>query len=449
MKKVAFAPRGDQKIKKFLTGGLAGGAAIGTSIALLNYLNDLYKETQAGNSQDDNTLYVDLPAEEEDPRLGKQATVSGGVALTGGLLALLGSSAAVRNIYQEIKKKELQKQLDQAQVAYSGKVLEEADSEKIAAAGGAPMAGGDWLTSLPISMLLLTSLASGALTYKGLNKHFPATKKPQSLEPKRVVVRRKTSQPGFYEEENDEETEKPASYDELATDQERADDALEFVIKLAMHNPAPHSDLKNLVYGVAAGRHNELCNARLDCGMDTVLSLVKNASHLKLSAERVDLAISRCVKSAYLRPTIELMAYAEFNDMAPTFVKAASDMTEEAQDALIKIASALGVAVRREFWLGRYDKCFEVSKEAGIGSDILEGLMDGSLEDDEALSHDEDGAGDVPLTMETESEVSQSQRPEDQNSEDKKQVRADNEEESDSEDQIDELMSNMSGGTGA
>lgn len=439
MKNTVFDPRASQKIKKFLTGGLATGTAAGTGIALLNYLNDLYKDTQEGNSTDDDVLYVDLPQEEALP---KEATISGGTALTAGILATAGSAAAVQNIYQEIKKRQLQKELDKAQVAYTGKVLEEAEAEKEASVGSS-MSKGDLATSIPVSLLLLTTLASGALTYKGLNKHFPATKKPQSITPKRVVIRDKKPQPAVYDEEpNEEEIQKNASYEDQFSEQERLDDGLEYVIKLAMHNTAPHSDLRNIVYKVASGGYNEFCNNAMEMGMNTALSLTKNASTQETSEERINLAISKCVKSAYLRPTVEILAYSEFHDLAPTFVKAASNMSEDSIDALAKIACVLGASFRHEFWKDKCDDQF-IEKEAGFLGDML---MESLLEEG---SEENTSAEEVPLTSETESEVSQSQRPEDQAQEVLQQDRRLEEEQTDDSDEIDSLMSGMAGGTSA
>jgi len=440
MKKVAFDERGNQKVRKFLTGGLAGGTAAGLSIALANYLRDLYKETKPNTSMDDNILYLDVPGEEEE--VEKIATLSGAVGATGGLLAALGSAALVRKLYQDMKKKELQAQLDKAQVAYTSKVLDEADAIDKQASSGVPMHTGDIATTTPLALLFLTTLASGALAYKGLNKYFPARKKPQTLEPKRVVIRRKTTQPGFYEEENDEETEKTASYDEAATETEMLDDALELVVKIAMHNPSLDSDLRDVVYAVADGRHNEFCSVSSSLGSEVAMDLVKNASIKEASEEDINLAISQCVKSAYLRPIVELLAFAEFNDMAPASVKAASDMSDEAQEALCKIAAVLGAQFRYDFWNPRYDDWFTVKKGDFI-TPSLQALLGEGLEG----GLDPDGAEEAPLTVETDSELSESQRTEDLADEDIKNRRRADEQQTEDADEIDALMSGMAGDT--
>ena len=443
MEKIAFDERGNQKFRKFLTGGLAGGTSVGLGLALMNYLKELRDETKEDTSADDNTLYLDIPETPQVPGAPvKRATISGGVGATVAVLAGLGSAAAVRKAFQELKKKELQKQLDKAQVAYTGNVVEESKESKKKASSGVPMQPGDIATSAPLAAILLTTLASGALTYKGLGKYFPAAKKPTSLAPKRVVIRRKKSQPSVYEEPNDEETEKTASYEEFPSC-DMDDDALEFVVKIAMNNPARHSDLRNLVHAVAAGRHGELCKHGYEYGMESTLDLVKNASESNMHEERLALAVSHCVKSAFLRPIIEVLAFSEFNDMAPVSVKAASEMSEEAQETLCKIAAVLGAGFRFEFWGDKFDNRFTVKEAAAIAPAVLEQLLGDSLVHNPETA---ESAGQIPLSTETESEVSESQRPEDAVREDVKERIRVHEQQVEDEDEIDMLMSGMSGG---
>lgn len=449
MEKIAFDPRGSQKIRKFLTGGAAGGASVGLAIALANYLKDLHGEAVEDTSADDDILYLDMPAKPQVPGAPtKSATVSGGVALTGGLLAALGSAAAVRQVTQALKKRELQKQLDKAQNAYTDTVQDEASElDKKAAQGGVagvPMHKGDWATSLPLSLLLLTTLSSGALTYKGLDKYFPAAKKPKSNQPKRVVIRNKKSQPSYYEEEDstDEETFKEASYDDVVSDTDIEDDAMELLVKLALHNPARGSDLRDLVSAVAQGRFDEVCSLSHNFDMDHALDTVKNASEVDVDSENINLAVSLCVKSAYLRPTVAMLAFAEFNDMAPSSVKAASQMTEGAQDALIKIAGVLGATLRNEYWASKFDKKFTTNKEASMLSpQLIEQLLASGLEG--GLGDPSEESFETPLTTETESEVSVSQRPEDALEEENHGRARVAQSQSDSADEIDVLMSGM------
>jgi len=128
--------------------------------------------------------------------------------------------------------------------------------------------------------------------------------------------------------------------------------------------------------------------------------------------------------------------------MAPASVKAASDMSDEAQEALCKIAAVLGAQFRYDFWNPRYDDWFTVKKGDFI-TPSLQALLGEGLEG----GLDPDGAEEAPLTVETDSELSESQRPEDLADEDIKNRRRADEQQTEDADEIDALMSGMAGDT--
>lgn len=367
MEKFALDERGVHKIKKFLTGGAAIGGGVGLSVALLNYLKDLYGDTGEDTSTDDDTLYVNMPA--------KKATVSGGVALTGGTLAAIGTAALVRKIYKELKKKELQDRLDQAQQGFEGALQSEVEAAKSAAEvppqAGVPMHTGDMASSIPIALLLLTTLASGALTYRGLNKYFPGTKKPMDIRAKRVVVRRTP----------EEEEEKVAS----------EDDGLELAIKLAAY-ACPGGDIDDLVHAVAQGRYEEVVSNLHGYGVSHALDMVKGASSKGADPADLSLAFSLCARSPSLRPTAEAMSFAELNDVAPAFTKLAVSLEPAQADAIIGVGCVLGAAYRQGFWSGR-----EMPKNAALLAPLTGALDAGNPEDD---------AVDAPLVADAQAEHS-------------------------------------------
>lgn len=438
-------PRDKQKIIKLLTGGAAAGTSVGLSIALANFLNSLSKETKPQTSKDDDVLYVDLPSREAE----KKATLSTAVGLTGAVLTGLGSLALVREIQQRIKERELQKRLDKAQVAYTQRVLEEAETQgqKRATfdAPGSPLFPGDVTVGAPLAGLLLTMLASGALTYRGLNKHFPAAKPSKSIGPKRVVVRRK---PVENTEEKDEGNSEEEDLNKTASVSISDDDALESLVKIAMSNPSNQSDLRDIVYAVARGRHNEICEHGLNLGAESIFDVVKAASSVAVSPERVQMAVTRCVKSAFLRPIIETLACAEFYDMAPASVKLAASLNEEARDELVKIASIIGSSDRYSFWCEKFGE-EEVIKAATMISPEEDPYNDPELAAllDEAM-YDQDPA-QMPLSVETESELSESQAEGDEEAEDAAEDEREEEREAEDEDEVDSLMGSIAGGENA
>jgi hypothetical protein len=430
-------PRDKQKIIKLLTGGAAAGTSVGLSIALANFLNSLSKETKTQTGADDDVLYIDLPAD----GTAKKATASTVVGLTGAVLTGLGSLALVREIQQRIKQRELQQRLDNAQVAYTQRILEEAEAQKTKKASNAPGSSiypGDAAFATPIAGLLLTMLASGALTYKGLNKYFPGAKPPKSIGPKRVVVRRKAT------ENPEEATEEDMPEDDMYKASSMDDDALESLVKIAMSNSSTHSDLRDIVHAVAQGRHQEICEHGLSLGVESMFDVVKSASSKATDASRIQMAVTRCVKSAYLRPIVETLACAEFYDMAPASVKLASSFSEESRDALVKIASILGTSDRYSFWSEKLGDA-EFSKVASMALPAVDDPELASLLDESLFAED---PTQTPINVETESEMSESQSDADEAYEDQAEDARDAEREAEDEDAVDSLMGSIVGGEG-
>lgn len=399
MKKQALDPRSSRLLKKYLTGGAALGVGAGLGTSLINYLKTLKEENDAAadTSHDDDTLYLTLAnPKPQMAQPGKSASIGGGLALAGGAAAGIGSYALVRKLYQNFKKKRLQQQLDDAQSAFIDIANEEADSlsgKMASATGGKPMGMLETATAAPVAFTILAALASGALTNRALDKAFPVPRKPTQTGPKKIVLRKKQD-PSFYESIEDEGDEKQAStkeaaYDNLDADS-IADDGLEFLIHTVLGNTkvAAQSDLFDLVGAVTGGRHEEFCKTAATYGIEAGLASIKGAYAPAEYTRRV-LGVSRAVKSAFVRPTLEVLAAAEYADMAPFFVKAAAALPPEQQDLLCKIGSVLGAILRQEVFEEDFDNMFDTShsedtattnKEAGMLSELaLEHVLDGVL----------------------------------------------------------------------
>lgn len=355
MEKIALTPRSKELIKNYLIGGAALGGSGALLTSLINYINTLKQQVPSdAEKEDDDTLYlnVDKAANESS---GATDLAAGGLALTGGLLSTLGTYALVRKLYQNIKRKQLQEQLDQAQQSFIQNAQDEAQTKK-AEEAGKPMGIAELAWSAPVAFTLLSAIAAGALTNKALDKTFPRVKKPKDTAPKRIVIR-KTPQ-----EEQIEEEEKMA-YDKVAA-AEQADDALEFLMHLCMGSKsASQSELVDIVHAVAQGRGPDLTSHILEYGFDSAMDTVKGASEIDITPLNKQCAISYCVKSSALNPIVTLLAAAEYNDMAPKFTKIASLQSEECVDTLLKIAGAIGALNRFEM-AGKLADEFDTSKEA-------------------------------------------------------------------------------------
>lgn len=332
---------------------MGGSAALLTS--LVNYINTLKQQAPKDEErEDDETLYLNVGKSAGDGA-GPSDLAAGGLALTGGLLSTLGTYALVRKMYQNIKRKQLQEELDRAQQSFMQSAESEGEAKQAATAGGQPMGLAELSWSSPVAFALLSAIAAGALTNKALDKTFPRVKKPKDTAPKRIVIRKNPQ-----EEQEDEEKN---AYDKLAS-AEQYDDGLEFLTHLCMGSKsAANSELVDIVHAVAQGRGPDLTSHILEYGFDSAMDTIKGASEVNISAARKQAAISYCVKSAALNPIVSMLAAAEYNDMAPKFTKIASLQNEECIDTLLKIAGTIGALNRAE----TADKMaidFEIAKEA-------------------------------------------------------------------------------------
>lgn len=355
MEKIALTPRSKELIKNYLVGGAAMGGSAALLTSLINYINTLKQQAPADKErEDDETLYLNLDKQANAESSGPMDLAAGGLALSGGLLSTLGTYALVRKLYQNIKRKQLQEELDRAQQTFLESAKEESQLKK-AAMGGSPMSLTELTWSSPVALALLSAIAAGALTNKALDKTFPRVKKPKDTAPKRIVIRKNP-------EEQQEEEEKNA-YDKVAS-AEQYDDGLEFLTHLCMGSKsAAESELVDIVHAVAQGRGPDLTSHILEYGFDSAMDTIKGASEVKITPSQKQAAISYCVKSAALNPIVSMLAAAEYNDMAPKFTKIASLQNEECIETLLKIAGAIGALNRAE----TSDKLaidFEVAKEA-------------------------------------------------------------------------------------
>lgn len=370
MQKIALNERSLGLIKNYTAGGAALGGSAALLTSLVNYLKMLKSDADepTDTSNDDDTLYLNMPATTPTPpqsfggrrkMAGADDLLSGGLAMTGGTLATIGSYALIKKVYQNIKRKELQAQLDSAQQSFVGAADQEATQGKMAAiapAAGAPMGLGQIMYSAPVAFTLLSAIASGALSNVALNKTFPAVKPTQNIAPKKIVIRRK--KPADVNQNSipdEEETKTAASHSE--------DDGLELVTHLVLNSKsASASEVSDIVHAVASGRHNEFVNTLLTYGMDTAMSTIKGASMDTLDKTSRVLAVGQCIKSAALRPIFSMLVAAEYNDMAPHFFKIASLQTPEDTEVLVKIASILGAIYRHEH-LGSVELPVELTQE--------------------------------------------------------------------------------------
>lgn len=351
--------RGKRLIGKYLLGGVAAGGSAALATSLINYYNMLREEAarKTDTSQDDDILYLTMrnsnaPKKVDGTQQPKTASIAGGLAITGGALAGMGTYALVRKLYQKYKKQRLQQQLDQAQQGFFDVVSQEASAEK-RAAQGKPMGGLEFATSMPVTLTLLAALASGALTHKALEKTFPRPKKPVTQNPRKIVLR-KQEEPSYYDTvEEEEDNEKAASYD-TRNSADTYEDGLELLVHMCLGHEkvASVSDLTNLVGAVLDGRRDEVIDNTMSIGFDAAMDLCKGAYEnvKQASPQQIGLAVSSLVKTPELQPITAVLAAGEYEDLAPHFCKAAGTQPEEIKEMLCKVAGVLGAFGRSQLF---------------------------------------------------------------------------------------------------
>lgn len=352
-----FNPRDRHIIKNYaIAGGAAGlGAAALTSAA--NYIKYLKKRSQRekDTSFDDDTMYVDVP-------LDKKAGIGTGVALAGGTMSALLAYMAGRKVYQRVKKKSLQKDLDQAQQMYMTTLSDEAmgkNASSVEEVLKPRRAVGtlETLMSMPVAMSLLTGLASGVVANKTLNHYIPpADAKGKRIKPKKMQVRYTiggkpigVSDSVPVDGEEDEEVKKLASMNEedevdfIVNEAERRQ-AVAFLCDISLSMEKSGSFLPDLVYAVADGRIKEIEDNVANFGPSTAMDMIKGASDtdIPLTAQRI--AVNLIVGSDVLRDTAAIIASTDIVENCPSFFKIATTLPETDSVAVFKLAAALGAA---------------------------------------------------------------------------------------------------------
>lgn len=321
--KQALSDVDKQLLQKYLVGGaaLGGGTAVLTS--MLNHWNQLSKERARQQSLDDDVLTVKVRRPGQD--VTKQATVTGGLALSGGALSMLASYAAVRKAYTKMKKNRMQDLLDQSQTNFAQSSAEEA--EKLAS-GGRPMSVMDLLTSSPVAAALLLGVGSAGLSNAYLNKTYPATQPARPTKPRKVVLK-------YVDDEGED---KQASFDELS--------GFEQLVRTVYQvKQAEVSDLQNIVRAVAEGRVEELADNLSELPAEEALDLIKGAS-ADLDNHQLMLATAIATRHPVVGPTTRLLASADLHDLAPSYCKMANQLEEHDRLALAGLVCEVGRAFR-------------------------------------------------------------------------------------------------------
>lgn len=322
--------------KLFGGGALLGGGA-GAVTSYLRHMealkHDLAKQTDT--SEDDDVLYVELPADRMKKKAAQDET-SGATFALGSLGALLGAMAAyngVRRFYNGNRKKDLQAQLDAAQHLHVDK-LQEVAGKQASFPALSVASGTVGLTAL------LTALGTAAVANRTLNKQFPVVRPPDRDKPRRVVLRQKPAEAA--EAEVPDEVPPEAAADVTP-------DGREAMLRAVLQTPNKSAayNWSDVVAAVAQGRGPEieqLCMA----GMPTaVFDVCQGASQVKTANVDNHLAVAWLAREPMVARALEPAMAAAVSELGGSdLIKFAASLDPQVEQQLVKLAELGAQAVR-------------------------------------------------------------------------------------------------------
>lgn len=325
-------------VLKMLAGGAFVGSGIGAGTSYLNQLGNL-KEDAAPEQDDKNTLYINLPGKQTQvpPAKGTKKRASDeNSAMTyalGGVGAIAGTYMAynvIRNAYQNSRKRQLQKELDQAHQVYMGKLGDQASLEK--GASQFPMLSKG--VGMAYMALLAAGVGSGIVANKILDKQMPPIEEPNRFEPKRIVIRTKNDQDGGEDKE-------------ASIDVEIGPDEIEGLLRYHLEDAkrASISGFNDLVSAAAQGRCQDVHDNIGD--LDTLFNMVKGAGLEVVDPWKRNLAITWLSTEPEISETLAPVLAAEFADACPGLFKMASHTEPRVHKALVGLVKAAVSQTRR------------------------------------------------------------------------------------------------------
>ena len=402
MKKIALSDNDKELILHWLKGGMYLGGGLGALNILGNQLTQKTQELTGNDSVLDNGLTLVMRPKKDDknavkkyaatwdgqhtpkpvkhydtnswesliPTIVKNSSVKdqessifrSPAALLGGAGAAVASYAGVTALYQWLKKKQMEKELEDAQTSYIDDLSEHGTKLANSRKG---MDIKELVGAVPLSVIALTALASGVLANKGLQKYFPDRKSAIRMNPAKVVLKVEDdpSTPG------DEESETIINPKTLKNAR-----AL-FYESVALVQPVnTETDFDNVIKAAAAGHINSMRDTTFNYGVEVMLAGISGNSGLQPTTEAIKLAALALAEDAILAPSVDLLAALEYHERAPMLCKIAAGIPEDKQDELITLIGQFNI----ERCSSEFDNAFDftsphdmLDKNASVPESLL------------------------------------------------------------------------------
>lgn len=371
---------------------MGGGIAALTGLARWHRQEKQRQESAEDTSADDDILYVRLP------KLTKEGAPHQKIAsvvddATGAALAFAGlplsailTYTAVDRLMRSAERKRVQKELDESQQIFLGRLKAEAEANKLASDKKSPVSTGQTILGAVGAAPILAAIASGVLTNKLLSHYMPEVpnkKKRKDITPRRVVVL-------------DDDTEKQSSF------QDGVDaDEMELVLKVAasLEQVAPVG-ISDVIKVAANGMIGDLYAAA--CVSDIFDVAEKLAADLPdVDKTRKYAAVTLLARDTVLRPQLALTSVGVILDRSPEFcLLAKSASANDLEDGFVSFAKLASMASRAEVDITKLVKVDAYKSASAAGIDMsnmlqqaLETAMSGDNDADEG-EHVDNNAGE-------------------------------------------------------
>lgn len=331
--------RGGKMVKQLLLAGLAGGAGVGSLVALKNQLGALREEQEAEDPTrlDDDTLYVrDITKSAEFNRW-----LAPGVGVSGAVLGGAATYAAVTAINDKIVKRRRLRALDEAQQA----ALETSDME-IEKSAEVKMNVSDMVVAFPVATAILSAAAAGGLTYAALNKALPTVTKTKSPNPKRIrlVGDTGTIEPLAVNSDTAGHGKLTKAAAEQLNDLEAA--GCEYLIRYAAELQ-PDGISAGLLEKVASiGMLDQMEDLLVEAGVDAVVATLPATRTLTtMEKQAASMVLS---SSRLLAPTAEMFAAAEVVEAIPALYETLTSAPEDRLEKLAHVGRLIAYSEREQ-----------------------------------------------------------------------------------------------------
>lgn len=389
-------------VMRALAGGGLAGLGIGATTTLLSHLNALQEKANQSQdtSNDDNVIYLNLRRPQKPGMKMASANNAPTFALAGlaGLGGMYGAYSLVRGMHQKMRKKQLQRELDDSQQIYLDNLTRSNGFGKSASQYGllTKGVGGAYMAAM------LAALGSGVIANRIMQKQFPSIQDPMRDRPKKIVIR--SVGPNGQPEEDVEPVPdaSPEGVESLLRNQ------------LANKRAAVNSGFAGLVDMAASGRCEQIKEALSRDRDDKIEILMSRADGFqmeKVSGLNRNLAVSWIAHDPLVSHSVQPLLAAEFQDWAPGYCKWAAFVDAEDRevgDALVGVAEETTRLMRA----GGYQKVLRHVKSAneheGIPGPLKVLVMADALKKMLSENQDRDisaeitqGAGDVPKSQDS------------------------------------------------